>query len=100
MKKEGGSGHPGIIVELCNEQVEIRFTERHMIDLQEMIKANGDNPGIFKHIFCHKLRRSSKYGGSIRPTINGFIHQNSTIVLRVAKKVLLDPVIKSRYQTT
>jgi len=44
MKKEGGSGHPGIIVELCNEQVEIRFTERHMIDLQEMIKANGEKP--------------------------------------------------------
>lgn len=46
MKKEGGSGHPGIIVELCNEQVEIRFTERHMIDLQEMIKANGERPDI------------------------------------------------------
>lgn len=44
MKKEGGSGYPGIIVELCNEQVEIRFTERHMIDLQEIIKANGDKP--------------------------------------------------------
>jgi hypothetical protein len=46
MKKEGGSGHPGIIVELCNEQVEIRFTERHMIDLQEMIRANGEKPDI------------------------------------------------------
>ncbi len=46
MKKEGGSGHPGIIIELCNEQVEIRFTERHMIDLQEMIKANGEKPDI------------------------------------------------------
>lgn len=41
MKKEGGSGHPGIIVELCNEMVEIRYTERHILDLQEMIKAEG-----------------------------------------------------------
>jgi hypothetical protein len=42
MKKEGGTSHPGIIIELCNEQVEICFTERHMIDLQEMIKANEE----------------------------------------------------------
>lgn len=41
MKKEGGSGHPGIIVELCKKQVEIRYTERHMLDLQEMIKASA-----------------------------------------------------------
>jgi hypothetical protein len=40
MKKEGGSGHPGIIIELCNEQVEIGFTERHMMDLQEMVKTS------------------------------------------------------------
>lgn len=40
MMKEGGSGHPGIIIELCNEQVEIGFTERHMMDLQEMIKTS------------------------------------------------------------
>jgi hypothetical protein len=43
MNKEGGSGHPGIIVELCGEQVEIHFTERHMIDLQEMINVSMQN---------------------------------------------------------
>jgi len=41
MMREGGSGHPGIIVDLCGQQVEIQFTERHMLDLQEMIKANS-----------------------------------------------------------
>lgn len=49
MKNEGGTDKPGIIVELCGELVEIHYTERHMIDLQEMIKANreeNNNPDI------------------------------------------------------
>lgn len=40
LSKEGGDGHPGILLELCGETVELRFTERHMLDLQEMIKAS------------------------------------------------------------
>jgi hypothetical protein len=42
MKKDGGSGFPGIIVELCGETVEIKFTESHMMDLQEIIKVSKE----------------------------------------------------------
>ncbi len=42
----GCSGYPGSIIELHNEQIETRFTERHMIVCQEMINENGDKPDI------------------------------------------------------
>jgi len=43
MIKEGGSGQCGIIVELCGEEVEIIYTESHMMDLQEIIKTANLN---------------------------------------------------------
>jgi hypothetical protein len=36
---EGGSGHPGLEVTLCGKTELIRFSERHLLDLQEIIKA-------------------------------------------------------------
>jgi hypothetical protein len=40
MKHEGGTGRPGIIIDLCGETLEIIYTERHMLDLQEIIKLS------------------------------------------------------------
>ena len=37
---EDGRGVPVIKLKLCDEDTEIRFSERHMLDLQEMIKAS------------------------------------------------------------
>ena len=35
---EGGNGEPVIIFRLCGEEKRILFSERHLIDLQELIK--------------------------------------------------------------
>ena len=35
---EGGNGEPAIIFRLCGEDRRIVFSERHLIDLQELIK--------------------------------------------------------------
>jgi len=43
MKIDGGSGQPGIIIKLCDEFVEIKYTEKHFLDLQEMTKVAGEN---------------------------------------------------------
>jgi len=40
--KEGGDGRPVLRIRLCDEDAEIRFKEKHMIDLQEMLKASQD----------------------------------------------------------
>lgn len=37
---EGGS-HPALAIELCGESVEIRFSEKHLLDLQEMLLSEG-----------------------------------------------------------
>lgn len=42
MIKDGGSGQPGIIMELCGEEVEIKYTESHMMDLQEIMKVSSE----------------------------------------------------------
>jgi hypothetical protein len=36
--KEGGTQNPTILMDLCGDTVEIRYTERHMLDLQEISK--------------------------------------------------------------
>jgi predicted restriction endonuclease len=42
---EGGSESPCIHVTLCGAQTAIRFTERHMIDLQELVRlSDGSLP--------------------------------------------------------
>ena len=38
VKEEGGDGHPAIQMRLCDVPIEITFAEKHLIDLQEMIK--------------------------------------------------------------
>ncbi len=40
VEAEGGDGHPTIRMKLCGEPVEIEFAEKHLIDLQEMIKKS------------------------------------------------------------
>ena len=37
---EGGDGNAIINLKLCNEDVKLKFSERHMLDLQELIKAD------------------------------------------------------------
>jgi hypothetical protein len=36
---EGGDGNPGLDIRLIGKPRRIRFTERHMLDLQEMLRA-------------------------------------------------------------
>ena len=38
-KAEGGDGYPAIRMNLCGDPIEIKFAEKHLIDLQEMIKT-------------------------------------------------------------
>ena len=43
VKAEGGDGHPAIKMKLCDEEIEIAFAEKHLIDLQEMIKKSTES---------------------------------------------------------
>ena len=38
--KEGGTGNAIIKLKLCDEEVELKYSERHVLDLQEILKAN------------------------------------------------------------
>jgi hypothetical protein len=38
--KEGGSHNPTLIIELCGDQIEICYSERHLVDLQGIIKMS------------------------------------------------------------
>ena len=42
VQAEGGEGQLAIGLRLCGEDVEIKFEERHLIDLQEMIKKSQE----------------------------------------------------------
>lgn len=41
LRLEGGDGHPQIRIKLLGKAVDVRFTERHMLDLQEMVTASA-----------------------------------------------------------
>ena len=40
VQREGGDGNSSIRMKLCGEPVEIKFAEKHLIDLQEMVKKS------------------------------------------------------------
>ena len=42
VEAEGGDGPPMIRMKLCGEPVEIEFAEKHLIDLQEMVKKSQE----------------------------------------------------------
>ena len=42
-ESEGGDCKPILDVKLCGKKCEIRFKEKHLVDLQELIKASNDN---------------------------------------------------------
>ena len=42
VQAEGGDGHPVIQMKLCGEPIEIEYAEKHLIDLQEMIKKSRE----------------------------------------------------------
>jgi hypothetical protein len=42
---EGGSGELSIEFLLCGEPVTLRFTERHLLDLQELLREDGEKTG-------------------------------------------------------
>jgi hypothetical protein len=44
MAAEGGDSVLGVSVNLCGNDVWIRFSERHLIDLQEMVNISGGDP--------------------------------------------------------
>lgn len=39
-----GGRHSALVITLCGEEVEIHFSERHLIDLQELIRASKNMP--------------------------------------------------------
>ena len=39
VKAEGGNGSLAIRIKLCGDPIEIKFSEKHLIDLQEMIRV-------------------------------------------------------------
>ena len=42
VQAEGGDGQLAIKLRLCEEDVKVKFVERHLIDLQEMIKKSQE----------------------------------------------------------
>ena len=42
VRAEGGDGQLAIKLQLCEEDVKVKFAERHLIDLQEMIKKSQE----------------------------------------------------------
>ena len=43
VEAEGGDGPPRIRMKLCEDPVEIKFADKHLIDLQEMIKTSQES---------------------------------------------------------
>jgi hypothetical protein len=41
-EREGGTGEPMIQICLCGDDAQIRYTERHLLDLQEMVRTEVD----------------------------------------------------------
>ena len=39
LKAEGGDGRTTIRMKLCGDPIAIRYAEKHLIDLQEMVRA-------------------------------------------------------------
>jgi hypothetical protein len=39
-QKEGGNGVPILRIQLCGKDADIRFTERHIVNLQELLKVS------------------------------------------------------------
>lgn len=44
-KAEGGNGEPRLELKLCGDPVELAFTERHLIDLQELLRVSPGKSG-------------------------------------------------------
>ena len=42
-ESEGGDCKPGFEIKLCGEECEIRFKEKHILDLQELLKVSNDD---------------------------------------------------------
>ena len=42
-ESEGGDCEPILDIKLCGEECEIRFKEKHLLDLQELLKTSSDN---------------------------------------------------------
>jgi hypothetical protein len=40
LRKEGGDRHPRVHLRVCGSPLTLSFTERHILDLQEMLKAS------------------------------------------------------------
>lgn len=41
MISEGGTEEPILLINLCGDEVQIKYSEKHILDLQEMIKASS-----------------------------------------------------------
>ena len=42
-RNEGGNGNPTLHMRLCGEDVKVSFTERHLLDLQGLLKASSND---------------------------------------------------------
>ncbi len=50
LQSQVGTNDPTLIIELCGETLEIRYTDRHIIDLQEMIKSEDQQNDVNEYI--------------------------------------------------
>ena len=41
--KEGGNGDAALVLSLCHDVVRLKFTEKHMLDLQEIVRAEVES---------------------------------------------------------
>ncbi len=56
-RNENGDGKPVLRIRLSGESVEIRFTEQHMIDLQEMVRSRPEE-------------QPASYGADVGPSVH------------------------------
>jgi len=43
LRREGGRGNPTVEIMVCDQPAQIRFSERHLLDLQELLDASVDD---------------------------------------------------------
>jgi len=53
LKREGGSGELEIPIILCDKEEKIRFSEKHILDLQEILSAEYQTPEKNEVLGCH-----------------------------------------------
>ena len=80
VKAEGGDGHPAVRMKLCGDPIEIRYAEKHLIDLQEMVRGvqgrrDTDNAGDIEiPLKLGELETSLRFVETHRQDIKTILH--------------------------